>query len=563
MFLFPRPTSLRRRIIYLALGVSLPVLLFTCLFYIVYDRITFKQKMVEDLTTLSDIIGGNLKAALIFKDTKTAAWILETLKAEGHIQTAAVFDQEGRPFAVYRRPHNRHIPLPDRPLKAGHAFTQEALTLFRPITVEKEVVGTLYLHSDLTGLSERWTRFLSIAFALFIFAVLGAYLLASRLQRSVSGPILHLSEVAHRISEYQDYSLRARRETRDETGFLIERFNEMVAQIEERDRALRQAQSELELKNKQLHIQLAERIRAEEALKQARDELESRVAERTADLARAIRELKEAKETAEAANRAKSEFLANMSHELRTPLNHIIGFNELVLDKHYGDLTPQQEEFLTDVLQSSRHLLALINDILDLSKVEAGKMELELSEVALRPLLKNSLTMIKEKAFKHRIRLETDLDGIPERIPADERKLKQILYNLLSNAVKFTPDGGRVSLKARLVSAPLASMHRDKKEGPCFDLTSPAVHISVADTGIGLQEKDLQRIFEPFEQGDGSTSRQYQGTGLGLSLSKRMVELHGGRIWAESQGEGRGSTFHFLLPLQPPSLNKLEGEGGR
>jgi signal transduction histidine kinase len=172
-----------------------------------------------------------------------------------------------------------------------------------------------------------------------------------------------------------------------------------------------------------------------------------------------------------------------------------------------------------------------VNDILDLSKVEAGKLELVPGPVNLKQLLQNSLVMVKEKAAKHGIRLSLDVDGAPESIAADERKLKQILYNLLSNAVKFTPDRGRVQCEARL-----SDENRD-------------IEISVTDTGIGIQPDDLKRIFDPFEQVDGSSSRRFEGTGLGLSLTKKLVELHGGRIWAESAGEGKGSRFKFTLPV--------------
>ena len=219
-----------------------------------------------------------------------------------------------------------------------------------------------------------------------------------------------------------------------------------------------------------------------------------------------------------------------MSHELRTPLNHIIGFTELVADQAVGPLNATQEEYLNDVLGSSRHLLSLINDILDLTKIEAGKMALEVSEFAFSAMLKNSLVMIKEKALKHRIKLETRFFELPPTIWADERKLKQILYNLLSNAVKFTPDGGTVELEAR------------RRDGQ-------GVEIVVSDNGIGLEETDLERIFHPFEQVDNSAGRRYQGTGLGLSLTKRMVELHGGRIWAESEGRDRGSRLHIYFPI--------------
>jgi len=242
-------------------------------------------------------------------------------------------------------------------------------------------------------------------------------------------------------------------------------------------------------------------------------------------------EIRRAKEEAETANRAKSDFLANMSHELRTPLNHIIGFTEMVVDKRLGDLKTRQQKYLNNVLQSGWHLLSLVNDILDLSKVEAGKLELVPGPVNLKHLLQNSLVMVKEKAAKHGIRLSLDVDGVPESITADERKLKQIIYNLLSNAVKFTPDRGRVQCEARL-----SDENRD-------------IEISVTDTGIGIQPDDLKRIFDPFEQVDGSSSRRFEGTGLGLSLTKKLVELHGGRIRAESDGVGKGAAFRFSIPL--------------
>ncbi len=243
--------------------------------------------------------------------------------------------------------------------------------------------------------------------------------------------------------------------------------------------------------------------------------------------------IRRAKEEAETANRAKSEFLANMSHELRTPLNHIIGFTEIIVDKRFGELNTRQQTYLNNVLQSGRHLLSLVNDILDLSKVEAGKLVLEPGPVNLRHLLQNSLVMVKEKAAKHGIRLSLDVNGIPDSITADERKLKQILYNLLSNAVKFTPDRGSVQCEARLADG------------------NGNIEISVADTGIGIQPDNLKRIFDPFEQVDGSSSRRFEGTGLGLSLTQKFVELHGGRIWAESDGVGKGAAFRFTISTFP------------
>jgi signal transduction histidine kinase/HAMP domain-containing protein len=309
----------------------------------------------------------------------------------------------------------------------------------------------------------------------------------------------------------------------------------------------------------QIATDVSARKKAEEALKRVNAELEEMVRSRTAELEKTNSELRreiqeklkrekalqKAKAESDQANRAKSEFLANMSHELRTPLNHIIGFTELVLSRSFGELTAEQEEFLKDVLGSSRHLLSLINDVLDLSKVEAGRMELELSEVRIRELLENSLVMVQEKALKHQLRLGVELDGVPEQLLADERKFKQVLYNLLSNAVKFTPAGGEVRLGAAIQDAAQLRGLPISADGHAKWLS-----VWVADTGIGLEPQDLQRIFDPFEQVEGSVSRKHQGTGLGLALTRRMVELHGGAIWAESAGPGKGSAFRLAIPLQ-------------
>jgi signal transduction histidine kinase len=532
--LFSTQKSIRGKIIALIMGISALVLVFTLVTFILFDRVSFKQKMVTDLETLGAIIAENSVAALTFYDVSSGSHTLEALKAEKHIVAAGLYDQWGYLFAAYRRDGPAKMQLPGKVGKEGTIFQADSLNSVRPIRLEDDQKGTLFLQSDLRVLQDRAFRYTLIAVLLMGLAALISYLLATKLQTIISGPILVLSEVTRRISEKQDYSIRAEVKGEDEIGFLTERFNEMVGRIQERETALHQAQDQLEVRNRELQLLLNDRVRAEEALRRAHDELEQRVAERTADLATTNADLTRARDNAEAANRAKSEFLANMSHELRTPLNHILGFTELVVDRNFGELNSKQEEFLNDVLQSGHHLLALINEILDLSKVEAGKMELDPSLVFLLPLVENSLIMVKEKALKQRLKLNIEISNPPESFQADERKLKQILYNLLSNAVKFTPEGGTIQIRVSLENGASGG---DK-----------GLRFSVIDSGIGLVPGDLERIFQPFEQVDNSASRKFQGTGLGLALTRKMVELHGGKIWAVSEGEGKGSAFHFFLP---------------
>jgi signal transduction histidine kinase len=218
-----------------------------------------------------------------------------------------------------------------------------------------------------------------------------------------------------------------------------------------------------------------------------------------------------------------------MSHELRTPLNAIIGFSEVLLERLFGELNEKQDNYLKDIHSSGRHLLSLINDILDLSKVEAGRMELDLTTFDLPSAISNAMTLIRERAQRHAIALALDADPALGEAVADERKFKQILLNLLTNAVKFTPDGGRVEVSAR----------RDADD----------IVVAVHDTGIGIAAEDQAAVFEEFRQVGRHYTNKQEGTGLGLALTRKFVELHGGRIWLESE-PGKGSTFTFTIPIK-------------
>jgi signal transduction histidine kinase len=309
--------------------------------------------------------------------------------------------------------------------------------------------------------------------------------------------------------------IRSQENTREQALLLADEGGRFAEQLEN-------ANKELQLKNRELEHRKQE---AETATQQADD-----------------------------ANKTKSDFLANMSHELRTPMNSIIGFSEILQDELFGKLTERQQEYVNNIYGSGKHLLNLINDILDLSKVEAGKMDLELSRFLLKDELNASLSMLKEKAMKQGTRLTCEVSPDADiEIEADERRLKQILFNLLSNAVKFTPEGGSVRVHARSVRGsdipPLSPpLPRGEMGGLDF------IVISVADTGIGIASDDLPKLFTEFTQLESAYTKNHEGTGLGLALTRRLVELHGGRIWVESE-YGKGSRFTFVMPVKQETEN--------
>ncbi len=329
----------------------------------------------------------------------------------------------------------------------------------------------------------------ALLLAAFLAAGIGlSVLLARRLVR----PIKQMRTAAARIGAGA-YDERIDLRRRDELGGLADELNRMAASL-------------------QASVQ----------------SLEQRVEERTLELQQALAELSQKGRQLEVASEHKSEFLANMSHELRTPLNAIIGFSQVLRKRMFGEINAKQEEYLDDILSSGNHLLSLINDVLDLSKVEAGQVELEVATFSLREALDRGVVMVREPAVKKGVRLSLELAPDVDLVDGDERRLRQVVYNLLSNAVKFTPGGGCIDVASSQVNG--------------------EVQVSVTDTGPGIAPEDHERIFEEFQQTDVGVD-QREGTGLGLALSKRLVELHGGRIWVESE-PGQGSRFVFTLPIE-------------
>ncbi len=509
---------------------SIVVLLLSTVLMVVSDFYYISSSLRERMLSLAKVIGENSSAALIFNDREEAKNILSTLKAERDVVGVYLFDKNNELFAFYRAPGYRKDIDPRNILNS--VPDRSVLELYSEVYIkhdvvyDKEKIGTVLLGYNTDFLTKKLKWYLYVIAFVLIVAVVASIVISTRLQRVVTEPVFELIKKMNEIKEKKNYLIRVEKKSKDEIGQLIEHFNDMLDQIYQRD----------------------------QKLQQHKDNLEKIVEQRTRQLQEATQKALDLAKKAQAANIAKSAFVASMSHELRTPLNAIIGFTEILVDKHYGELNPEQEEFLNDILMSARHLLNLIDDILDLTKIESGRVELEPSSVDIRELIERSVGLLKEKILKHGFKMHSIFDNtLPEYVSVDERKIKQVIFNLLTNAAKFTPDGGSIDIEVSLVTYDWIQQNIE----PLFkeelthikDRDRDFLRISVKDTGRGIKKENLRKVFEPFQQEDDSIAKQYGGTGLGLALSREIVRLHGGIIWAESS-EGRGARFTFVLPLK-------------
>ena len=497
--------SIRRKFMLVVMATTLVALLLASIALVTYDLLTYKRTWVADLSTQADILGLASAPALSFQDPKAAEENLGLLSVRPNVTAAAIYTAEGRIFASYRRDSSDTTPLPAHPGPAGHEAGARDISLFRPIVTPDEQLGWVYLRAryDLTG---RLLSYLAIVVGVMLASLTVAALMSVALQASVIRPILAIADVAHEVKDRRNFAARVPKTTEDETGYLVETFNDMLGQVGQRT-------EDLERANRRLEQEVAVRQSAEHALIEA--------------------------------DRRKDEFLATLAHELRNPLAPLR--NALHILRVAG---PGSEEgkVARDIMDRQlRQLVRLVDDLLDVSRITTGKVVLQRESVPLATIIESALETVRPFVAERGIALSVTTPQVPLMLRADPTRMAQALTNLLHNAAKFTDAGGRIDLR----------VEREGLDG---------ITIVVADTGIGIPADMLSFIFDMFTQLDRSLERPYSGLGVGLSLAKHLIELHGGTLEAASEGQGKGTRFTARLPgivVFEPSPRGSDAADGR
>jgi signal transduction histidine kinase/CheY-like chemotaxis protein len=522
-----RATSIKHKLTLVVMLTTAVALLAAAVQFIANDVRDYRRRVLADLAILARVVGENCTSPLEFGVTNVATETLGALAAKPHVLAAAVYLPNGPLFASYTA-KGRSVNIPSHgPPPERHGLFDSRGGVSQPIHNKNgEQVGSIYLEFESVEMWRRVEQDCAVVAGMLLISGLIAWLITTWSQRFITKPILALAQVANAVSEKSDYSVRAVKETEDEIGFLIDCFNGMLSRIQRHDKVLREMNEQL-------------------ATSQQR---------------------------ALAATQAKSQFLANMSHELRTPLNAIIGYSEMVQEELED---ANQTRFIPDLQKihaAAKHQLSLINDILDLSKIEAGKMTVFLETFDIARMVQDVVTTIQPLVTKNNNRLVLDCPETLGAMRADQTKVRQVLFNLLSNATKFT-DQGVIRLEVRRTSSSPSGNgqeHATAETQPPPAASSPsanprpAVTFTVSDTGIGMNPEQVGRLFQAFMQAENSATRKHGGTGLGLAISKKFCQMMDGDLTAESE-LGKGSTFTVRLPLEvrdPSAPSRTEAPEG-
>lgn len=518
--------SIQRKLFFILSVVSSLILFLAATILIVGEQENIKEALVEELFSMADVVALNSAAAMSFDDEEAARENLASLSAKPGITVAVLYDKNGNVYSRYSRSNisadalaaELRAAYPDLPAilrevgeKGSIADVSDGyLHVIRPVFVHKSLVGAIHLIDDMQQLHSRLNDYyLLIAFIVLVTFVILLFL-SNRVQKIFTDPLSEVVRSMIAVTREKNYDVQIEKRRDDEFGTLISCFNDMISEIQARDEELQEYSSGLE---KMVESRTQD-------LSQAKSELEAMVIH-----------LEKARAEAEEASRVKSQFLANMSHEIRTPMNGVLGMAELLLET---DLADEQLRFARTIQGSGESLLSIINDILDFSKIEAGKLEIETIPFNLQLLIEDVAQMLASRSHAKGIELAVSIpEGTEIHLTGDPTRLRQILTNLVGNAIKFTEEGE--------VVVRTSTTRRDDGR--------VTLGVSVLDTGVGISREDRQKLFKPFSQADGSTTRRYGGTGLGLTISRELVSLMGGVLDCESE-PGRGSTFSFSVDLE-------------
>lgn len=500
--------ELKKKLVLLAAVSGTMALLMACTGFIWHDLRLLRSAQIDELRSKAELLAFTGLATIEKPENSAAESVLRLVRSHPSVATVGMLSDTGIPLTPDLSPA---MPTAQLLIPADHdsyRYTEFGeLELFYPMIDRGHEIGIVYLKANMREFYEQARSHATMIVILTLCSLAVALLFGSMMQSLISRPILQLADAARNITTNGDYTIRVATDSRDELAVLYGSFNQMVQKIQTSQTELKQARDEME-------------IRVEQRTRELQDEISQR--------ATIQQELVRAKEAAEAASLAKSRFLANMSHEIRTPLNGILGFADYILIHDHSLQKADRRDYLRTIKRCGEGLLVLINDILDLSKIEAGQMDFERVRFSPHGVISDAISILRPKAREKNLSLEYRWDGVvPESIESDPLRLRQLLMNLIGNAVKFSETGG-VNVIAKI------------------DPASQSLAIDVVDTGVGIPEETQAALFNPFTQGDSSVTRRFGGTGLGLSICKCIVEGLGGEIRYTSE-QGRGSTFSFTI----------------